>query len=199
VSTVAGVMAGLQKQAPGLQYYDGAVLCAAATSTGQLASCPLKSTSNVYGLVSRGAQSMSGFFCSTQVSTINPTCVVVQLSYFNVGNAAAKSYAFLMGLAAVAFQSAIGQQSVNIITGGGSAQNDNLYGFYVFLEPYCLSLGLALPRSTSFSLHRSYPPSLLNPFRSLRITSQAVAHTTNPGWASHLPCEATTTISNMRQ
>lgn len=132
VASISGAPTGVTKQGLGVMHFSGTAMCSAATASGVISSCPLTSSSTVYGLFSRGARSMAGYFCTTQVSSSNPTCVVVQLSYFNIGSSATKPYTYLLGLAAAAFQSAIGSSTITAPSTGTSESN-SIYGFYVFL------------------------------------------------------------------
>lgn len=132
ISTVSGVPTGVIKQGLGVMYFDGAVMCAAAIASGVITSCPLTSSSTIYGNYGRGARSLVGYFCTTQASSTNPTCVVVQLNFFNIGASATKSYTYLLGYAAVALQSAIGSSVINGPSPSGST-TDSVYGVYVFI------------------------------------------------------------------
>jgi CubicO group peptidase (beta-lactamase class C family) len=132
IAAVSGIPTGVTRQGLGIMYFDGGVMCAAAIASGVITSCPLTSSSTVYGNYGRGARSLVGYFCTTQASSTNPTCVVVQLSYFNIGASATKSYTYLLGYAAAAFQSAIGSSVINGPSPAATT-TDSVYGVYVFI------------------------------------------------------------------
>lgn len=130
VSSVPSRTLGVLKQAFSIQYFDGARLCSQALSSSVISKCPLRTSSNVWGYVSRGAFSMVGIFCTDSVSSVNPTCTSVSLSYQN-SEAAPKSFDLIYGLAGIAFQETIGDSTTST-TGTGTTKNTQLYGLWVF-------------------------------------------------------------------
>ena len=119
-----------------LYTFDPSVMCSLAINSGFETTCPLTTSSTVYGYMSRGRFSVVGFFCTSQSST-TPTCVNVHFSHYDVGTSPSaavvtKQYELLLGMAAVAFCESIGTSSIALLYLGPGKTTD-LYGLYVFI------------------------------------------------------------------